>query len=114
MIVEWDNARISEAWRARSMLRQLAAQLLDLAPGLPARPEVLVLCDDHEIAEGTVKAALAEAFEAHGWGAAMPPGSADDCSGQGRGCKVAQSAVRGSVNGLGAAAAVDWNPIGTR
>jgi len=41
VVVEWENARLGRGNNTRAMLHELRAQLLELAPQLQARPEII-------------------------------------------------------------------------
>lgn len=49
VVVEWDNARLSEIDRAQRMLRQLYHQIGQLAPKPNRPPEVLIIYDSCEV-----------------------------------------------------------------
>jgi hypothetical protein len=65
IIIEWENARLSELGRTRRMLAALAAQLPDIAP---ASAELIVLHDAEAVPPALIQDLLREAF-----GAAPPP-----------------------------------------
>jgi glycosyltransferase involved in cell wall biosynthesis len=61
IIIEWENAKISELGRARAMLRTLREQATASLARLGPTPELLVLYDRDEIDAGLINGALEEA-----------------------------------------------------
>jgi hypothetical protein len=58
--IEWENARFAELVRTRRMLRELRAQLIELAPPVP--PEILFLYSPGHVPEALVRDVIAEGF----------------------------------------------------
>ncbi len=58
LVIEWDNALISEADRNRAMLAAVAREIASLDPGLRARSEVLFVFDDRIVPEAFVRSVL--------------------------------------------------------
>lgn len=58
--IEWENARFAELKRTRRMLRELRAQLIELAPETP--PEILFLYSPDHVSEALVRDVIAEDF----------------------------------------------------
>jgi len=58
--IEWENARFAELVRTRRMLRELRAQLIELAPAVP--PEILFLFSPQNVSESVVRDVVAEDF----------------------------------------------------
>jgi hypothetical protein len=71
VVIEWENARLSEAERARRMLRRLRAQLADLAPAMPVPPVVIFLYDPGAIEDGLIEHLTAEAAADGPWPAEL-------------------------------------------
>ena len=61
IVIEWENAVLSRADRARRMLGEAAAQLAALPRLVRGRPEVLVLCNPGQIDVEELKRLVAEA-----------------------------------------------------
>lgn len=62
--IEWENARFAELVRTRRMLRELRAQLIELAPETP--PEILFLYSPDNVPEAIVRDVIAEDFHPQG------------------------------------------------
>lgn len=62
VVIEWENARLSELGRAHEMLGTLAAQVRDLKDRLDAPPELIVLYDPGAIDSGLVQSLIDQAF----------------------------------------------------
>lgn len=64
VIIEWENAKLSELGRTRRMLSALGAQILALDPAQWQRPEVIVLYDpaaiDPRLIQDTLTAAMGQ------------------------------------------------------
>lgn len=58
--IEWENARFADLGRTRRMLRELRAQLIELAPPVP--PEILFLYSPQNVPEELVRDVIAEDF----------------------------------------------------
>jgi hypothetical protein len=71
VIIEWDNARISEVGRAREMLRQLRAQIAGLEPAPAARPDIIILYDRHEVEDGLVEKVVSDCATPEEWPATV-------------------------------------------
>ena len=67
LIVEWDNARLSEVDRAREMLRRLAAQTGEAARTSNKRFDLLVVVNPEEIAREIPATVLAECVSSDSW-----------------------------------------------
>ncbi len=63
-IMEWENAKLSEADRAEAMLRCVSGQIADLDGSFDGRPEILILHDPEAIATDTLRQ-----FVTSGWNA---------------------------------------------
>lgn len=72
VVVEWENAKLSELGRARRMLAEFARQLGEVAPGMAEPPELTVLYDPAAIDPAVVRGCLDEAFAATAPGARPP------------------------------------------
>lgn len=67
VVIEWDNARISELERAVEMLGRLRRQIAALPrPPFPA-PRVLITYDPQEVDPAVIRGALEEAARGEGW-----------------------------------------------
>lgn len=62
VVVEWENAKLSELGRATLMLRALATQLGELLPAFADPPEVIVLYDAEAIEPGVIREMIGAAF----------------------------------------------------
>jgi hypothetical protein len=71
VVIEWENARLSEADRARRMLHRLRAQLAALAPAMPVPPVVIFLYDPAAIEDGLIEHLAAEAAAEGSWSAEL-------------------------------------------
>lgn len=58
--IEWENARFADVGRTRRMLRELRAQLIELAPEV--LPEILFLYSPRNVPEAIVRDVIAEDF----------------------------------------------------
>lgn len=58
LIVEWDNALVSEAERNRAMLAAVAQEIASLDPALRSRSELLFVFDDRLVPEAFVRSVL--------------------------------------------------------
>jgi hypothetical protein len=67
VIVEWENAKLSELERARRMLAQLGAQMADAARTRGLRAELLVLYDSDEIDPAVPWSAIEAEIDADAW-----------------------------------------------
>jgi hypothetical protein len=67
VIVEWDNARLSEVDRAREMLRRLQAQAVSVARTSNARFDLILVVDPDAIAREVPETVLAECISADIW-----------------------------------------------
>jgi hypothetical protein len=67
VIVEWENAKLSELERAKQMLAQLGAQMADAARERGLRAELIVLYDSHEINPAVPRAAIQTAIDGAAW-----------------------------------------------
>ena len=65
IIIEWENARISELSRTRRMLSALCTQIDELSLSVDGSPEILILYDQLEIGADIIEQTLAETFPAH-------------------------------------------------
>lgn len=65
VVIEWENAKISELGRARRMLHELARQIDELRPVMSEAPELIVLHNAGAIDPGVIRSCVAEAFGAH-------------------------------------------------
>lgn len=63
VVIEWDNARISELERTRRMLRELASQLRHLRDRFDRPVEVLFLHDVAQVERAVISATLEAAFD---------------------------------------------------
>ena len=64
IVIEWENARLSELGRTRRMLSALAAQLAELVPGMPAAPELILLHDAGAVDPALIRSCVETAFAA--------------------------------------------------
>lgn len=62
VVIEWENAKLSELDRARRMLAALAGQLAALRERMPESPELIVLHDPAAIDAGIIRQCVTEAF----------------------------------------------------
>lgn len=62
VIIEWDNARLTGAGRARRMLGVLQRQILAL-PAPVAGPEIIILYDRHAVDPSIIESARAQAID---------------------------------------------------
>lgn len=67
VVVEWDNARLSEIDRAKSMLSQLQKQVVELSPSLPQSLQLIVVFDCREVDERIVRDAVKESIDMNSW-----------------------------------------------
>ena len=67
IIVEWDNARLSEVDRAREMLRRLASQTAEAARTSNARFDLLLVVNPDDIAREIPETVLNECVSAETW-----------------------------------------------
>ena len=58
IIVEWENAKLSELGRALAMLREVSRQVAELRPRFTADPELIVIYDADTIDPASVQSAL--------------------------------------------------------
>ncbi len=70
VIIEWENAKLSELARTRRMLSALGEQILGLDPEKWQRPEIVILYDPAAIDPKVIRDAVAQAM------GAAPPASA--------------------------------------
>lgn len=62
VVIEWENAKLSELDRARRMLEELARQMDEIAPRLEAAPELIVLYDPDAIAQSLISSLIEPSF----------------------------------------------------
>ncbi len=62
-VIEWDNARLSEAGRARKMLQQLEQQVAQLGARALFRPELIVVYDRFAVDRQLIEQITHEAFK---------------------------------------------------
>ena len=67
VIVEWENAKLSDLDRARRMLAQLGAQMAEAARARDLKAELLVLYDSDEIDPAVPRAAIASGLGEAAW-----------------------------------------------
>jgi hypothetical protein len=67
IIVEWDNARLSEIDRARDMLRRLSAQAQEVARTTNATFDLMLLFDPEEVPQEIPTQVLAECVDQAKW-----------------------------------------------
>lgn len=67
VIVEWENAKLSELERAHRMLMQLGAQMSQLAATRPTRAELIVLYDSEAIDRAIPETAVRTCINASAW-----------------------------------------------
>lgn len=67
LIVEWDNARLSEVDRAREMLRRVCAQAVAAARATNARFDLLLIYDPETIEPQVPQTVLTECVDARTW-----------------------------------------------
>jgi hypothetical protein len=67
VIVEWENAKLSDLDRARRMLAQLGAQMAEAARKRDLKAELLVLYDSDEIDPAVPRAAIASGLGKAAW-----------------------------------------------
>jgi glycosyltransferase involved in cell wall biosynthesis len=67
VIVEWENAKLSELGRAKRMLAQLAAQMAEAAREHGLCAELIVLYDSDEVDAAVPRAAIASQIDAATW-----------------------------------------------
>lgn len=79
IIVEWDNARLSEVDRAKEMLRQLSLQVPQVARDWNGKVDLLLVVDPDEIPEEVPRRVLDECVDGDHW-----PGSISLVSANGR------------------------------
>ena len=60
IVIEWENAKLSEFERARRMLEVLGEQLRELRERLPEPPEIILLYDPREMEGKVVREAVEE------------------------------------------------------
>jgi hypothetical protein len=62
-VIEWDNARLSEAGRTKKMLQQLQEQVAQLGVHTPFRPEFIILYDRFAVDRQLIERITHEAFK---------------------------------------------------
>lgn len=62
VVIEWENAKLSELDRARQMLKALAAQLGEMRDRLRGEPELVVLHDPEAIDPAIIRGCVEEGF----------------------------------------------------
>lgn len=67
LVIEWENARLSESDRALEMLRRLSSQILELGLTPPAQPEVILLYNPGEVEPGVIKDAVSQVAAPDQW-----------------------------------------------
>ena len=67
LIVEWDNARLSEVDRAREMLRRVSAQAITAARTTNAQFDLILIFDPETIEPQVPQTVLAECVDAKAW-----------------------------------------------
>jgi hypothetical protein len=67
LIVEWDNARLSEVVRAQEMLRRLSAQAVATARTTNAQFDLILIYDSETIEPHLPETVLAECIDAKTW-----------------------------------------------
>jgi glycosyl transferase family 2 len=67
VIVEWENAKLSDLDRAERMLAQLGAQMVEAARKRDLKAELLVLYDSDEINPAVPRAAVASQIDEANW-----------------------------------------------
>ena len=70
IIIEWDNARLSEMDRARNMLIELYRQIDGLDPPCKVPPEVIIVFNTHEVNIDLIEKVVSEASKSSGVSAA--------------------------------------------
>jgi Glycosyl transferase family 2 len=67
IIVEWDNARLSEVDRAREMLRRLSHQASEVARDWNGKVDLMLVVDPDEIPEDVPRSVLDECVDRDRW-----------------------------------------------
>lgn len=67
LIVEWDNARLSEVDRAREMLRRVSTQAVSAARSTNAQFDMMLIYDPETIEPGVPRTVLAECVDEKTW-----------------------------------------------
>lgn len=67
VIIEWENAKLSELERAHRMLAQLSKQMTEVAKKRELKADLIVLYDSDEISEDIPKQAVTESVDAAQW-----------------------------------------------
>ncbi len=62
VVIEWENARLSELGRTRQMLHALSAQLAEIGDRMNEPPELIVLHDGDAVEPSLVRGFVEEAF----------------------------------------------------
>ncbi len=67
VIVEWDNARLSEVGRARDMLSRVGAQVAECARSTNATFDLFLIFDPEEVPRETPATVVSECLDAKAW-----------------------------------------------
>jgi hypothetical protein len=67
LVIEWENARLSESDRALEMLRRLNSQILELCLTPAAQPEVILLYNADEVEHRVIEDAVAQVTAPDRW-----------------------------------------------
>jgi len=62
LVIEWENAKLSEFDRSRSMLTRLAGQITEIHSTLEQSPELIIVYDSLEIDPNVIRDMLSETF----------------------------------------------------
>ena len=71
IIIEWDNARLSELGRARQMLKALQEQVINYRPQPAQPPQIVILYDKSRIDPKIIHQTLDEMIDATAWQAVV-------------------------------------------
>jgi glycosyltransferase involved in cell wall biosynthesis len=67
LVIEWDNARLSELGRARQMLAAVQAQVVAHEPKPDAPVQLIILYDKHDVDPALIETTLRESTDPAAW-----------------------------------------------
>jgi hypothetical protein len=71
VVIEWENALLSELGRTREMLKQLHEQLTEAVEARYPNPEIIILYDKEAVDQQLIEEVVEEAAELEAWPADM-------------------------------------------
>src|SRR5919107_471126 len=70
IVIEWENARMTDVWRTREMLKQLHEQLIEVGQMQPEghpQPKIFIPYDKNRIDPETIEMVVGEVSEIESW-----------------------------------------------